>query len=259
MTGSVHHEDEEEDDGGNHMIHVSEQEHQHEEEHDHLHHPGFGGSTEFIGDEVDFERGRLHDQESSRGSAMMDHQHFTRHNHQDEHAGEHHHHGHHRHHNFGHNSHHGYHGHHNSALVKGGEGEEEHHMGPNKCIHSSHHHYYDRRRNGIPDCDDNELSKTKDQDPTQNQQPKDSQSSNLQDQKDQQSFTQQQPQQEQQSQKLIHDSHKRCCNSTLLVVTDCKACNNLTGNRRDSDADVEEEGGDDSGHDDHDIDTGGLV
>lgn len=82
----MHHE--ENDEGGNHGIHVSEQERNHKEEHDHLHHPGFGGSTEFIGDEVDFERGRLHDEEK-HGSRAMDHQHFTRHNHQDEHEGEH--------------------------------------------------------------------------------------------------------------------------------------------------------------------------
>lgn len=30
----------------------------------------------------------------------------------------------------------------------------------------------------------------------------------------------------------------------------------MTGKRRDSDAEIEEEGGDDSSHDDHDIDTG---
>lgn len=78
---------EEENEEGKHGIRVSEQERNHKEEHDHLHHPGFGGSTEFIGDEVDFERGRLH--ESIRGSRVMDHQHFERHNHQNENEGEH--------------------------------------------------------------------------------------------------------------------------------------------------------------------------
>ena len=52
----------------------------------------FPGSTEFIGDEVDFERGRLHDQQNSQhnhgmGSIPMNHKHFTRHEHQSEHAG----------------------------------------------------------------------------------------------------------------------------------------------------------------------------
>ena len=94
ITGSVQHEEDREkyDEGGNHGIYVSEQERNHKEEHDHLHHPGFGGSTEFIGDEVDFERGRLHDRQEESfhgGSRAMDHQNFQRHDHQDEHAGEH--------------------------------------------------------------------------------------------------------------------------------------------------------------------------
>ena len=64
-----------------------------------------------------------------------------------------HHHKHHRH-RHGHHGHHGYHHHdQSSALMKGGEGDE-HHTGPNKCIHSSHHYYYDRRRRGVPDCDE---------------------------------------------------------------------------------------------------------
>lgn len=74
---------------------------------------------------------------------------FTDHHHYHHNRHHRHHHGHHNHYN-----HHGYHDHHDhsSALIKGGEDEDEH-MGPNKCIHSSHHHYYDRRRRGIPDCD----------------------------------------------------------------------------------------------------------
>lgn len=44
------------------------------------------------------------------------------------------------------------------------------------------------------------------------------------------------------------------------MITNCRPCKMLItpGERRDSDADVEEEGGDDSSHDDHDIDTGWL-
>ena len=57
------------------------------------------------------------------------------------------------------------------------------------------------------------------------------------------------------------NSNKRCCNTSLKnnVVTDCKPCASMMmGRRRDSDADVEVEGGDDSSHDDHDIDTGQI-
>lgn len=142
--------------------------------------------------------------------------------------------------------------------MKGGEGEEEEegHHGPNKCIHSSHSHYYDRRKDGIPDCENLKDEETAQhhhsiqQDESKNHLQTDSAE---QQNENKDNFKYPTKQQHQPQQK------KRCCNATLQVTTDCRHCkpmNRTTGTRRDSDADVENEGGDDGEHDDHDIDTG---
>uniref|UniRef100_A0A7M5VE92 Uncharacterized protein n=1 Tax=Clytia hemisphaerica TaxID=252671 RepID=A0A7M5VE92_9CNID len=232
-----------------------EQEQHHHEDHDHFHHPGFHGSTEFIGDEVDFERGRY--RESALGSKVMDHQYMARMPHQDEHMGGesmhhhhetsrgnhhvtnqnehmsseheggHHHHRHHHHmgHHMGHMSHH--HGHHNqqSAMFKGQENQSEQgESGLHDNHHQHHYHHHHKIHRGhnynqCPGCD----------------------------------------------QDLIHQHHgsKKCCNTSIPYNTPseegCSPCNGtttLTGAKREAEGYVEKEGGDVDEHDDHDIDTG---